>query len=234
MSSFDVAVVVPVAVVELDEPHAALGQPAGQQAVRRERAVAALGAVQVERLLAARFDRSISSGTLVCIRNAISYWLMRVAISGSSTRSSCSWFELLRRRRPRRAARPASTPGGVADVEHRVALARGTATPWNWLGRKPLCHCRAAIGCVWPRPAGGGQHDEAGQVVGLGCRGRTSTHEPMLGRPEMVVPVFMNVWAGSWLIASVFIERMMQMSSATSADVREELGRSPGPTCRTS
>ena len=36
----------------------------------------------------------------------------------------------------------------------------------------------------------------------------------MLGRPEMVVPVFMNVWAGSWLIASVCIERMMQMSSA--------------------
>ena len=37
----------------------------------------------------------------------------------------------------------------------------------------------------------------------------------MLGRPEMVVPVFMNVWAGSWLIASVCIERMMQRSSAT-------------------
>ena len=29
------------------------------------------------------------------------------------------------------------------------------------------------------------------------------------------MPVFMNVWAGSWLIASVFIERMMQISSAT-------------------
>ncbi len=37
----------------------------------------------------------------------------------------------------------------------------------------------------------------------------------MDGRPEMVVPVFMNVWAGSWLIASVVIERMMQSSSAT-------------------
>src|SRR5678809_683493 len=36
----------------------------------------------------------------------------------------------------------------------------------------------------------------------------------MLGRPEIVVPVFMNVWAGSWLIASVTIERTMQMSSA--------------------
>src|SRR5579871_2416571 len=39
-------------------------------------------------------------------------------------------------------------------------------------------------------------------------------HEPIAGRPEMVVPVFMKVWAGSWLMASVRIERMMQMSSA--------------------
>ena len=31
------------------------------------------------------------------------------------------------------------------------------------------------------------------------------------------MPVFMKVWAGSWLIASVTIERMMQMSSATVA-----------------
>ena len=44
----------------------------------------------------------------------------------------------------------------------------------------------------------------------------------MLGRPEMVVPVFMKVWAGSWLIASVSIERTMQISSATLAEVREE------------
>ena len=45
----------------------------------------------------------------------------------------------------------------------------------------------------------------------------------MLGRPEIVEPVFMNVWAGSWLICSVFIERTMQMSSAIAADVREQL-----------
>ena len=37
----------------------------------------------------------------------------------------------------------------------------------------------------------------------------------MLGRPEMVVPVFMKVCAGSWLIASVTSERTMQSSSAT-------------------
>ena len=45
----------------------------------------------------------------------------------------------------------------------------------------------------------------------------------MLGRPEMLVPVFMNVWAGSWLIASVCIERTMHRSSATSRQMSEEL-----------
>ena len=39
---------VPVAVIELNEPHAALGQPPGQQAVGGERAVAPLRAVQLE------------------------------------------------------------------------------------------------------------------------------------------------------------------------------------------
>ncbi len=45
------AVVVPVGVVELHEPHAALDQPPGQQAVVGERRLARLGAVQVERRL---------------------------------------------------------------------------------------------------------------------------------------------------------------------------------------
>ena len=39
----------------------------------------------------------------------------------------------------------------------------------------------------------------------------------MLGRPLMIEPLFMNAWAGSWLICSVCIERMMQMSSAMPA-----------------
>ena len=37
----------------------------------------------------------------------------------------------------------------------------------------------------------------------------------MLGRPAICEPVFMNMWAGSWLIASVVIERMRQISSIT-------------------
>src|SRR5262249_25952100 len=44
----DAAVVVPVAVIELDEAHAALGQPAGQQTVGGKGAVRPLGSIQVE------------------------------------------------------------------------------------------------------------------------------------------------------------------------------------------
>jgi hypothetical protein len=39
----------------------------------------------------------------------------------------------------------------------------------------------------------------------------------MLGRPLMIEPVFMNACAGSWLICSVCMERMMQISSAMPA-----------------
>ena len=68
-----VAVLVPGLVEELHEAHAALDQPAGQQAVVGERRLARLGAVQVERLRFGSFERSISSGALVCMRKAISY-----------------------------------------------------------------------------------------------------------------------------------------------------------------
>src|SRR5580765_1803452 len=40
------------------------------------------------------------------------------------------------------------------------------------------------------------------------------THDPIAGRPDSRLPVFMKVWAGSWLMASVFIERRMHISSA--------------------
>ena len=61
------AVMIPVAVVELDEAHAAFGQAAGEQAVRGKRAVARLAAVELERLRRLRRSMSISSGTLACI-----------------------------------------------------------------------------------------------------------------------------------------------------------------------
>ena len=41
--------------------------------------------------------------------------------------------------------------------------------PWNLLGKKPADHCRADTGCR-PVLPGRGQHDEAGQVLGLGAQ----------------------------------------------------------------
>ena len=157
------AVVVPVVVVELHEPHAALDQPAGQQAVVGERRLARLGAVQVERLLRSRCARSISSGALVCIRKAISYEAIRVAISGSPVASSRSWFRSLtassesplrgRRRRP---------AGWTGSGSGRRRC--GTARPGR---RSAGSRCPS---CASP-PRGplrpGLQHDEAGQVLRL-------------------------------------------------------------------
>ena len=108
----DAVVEVPVAVVELNEPHAALGQPAGQQAVVGERAVGAGHAVHVEHVLRL-VEMSTSSGTLVCMRNASSYWAMRVAISGFVLDGVAEAVELVDRRRRRRAAARRSTPGGL-------------------------------------------------------------------------------------------------------------------------
>ena len=36
----------------------------------------------------------------------------------------------------------------------------------------------------------------------------------MAGRPAIIEPVFMNVWAGSWLMASVWSDRTTHRSSA--------------------
>ena len=82
---FEIAVVVPVAVIELDEPHAAFGQAAGQQAVGGVRSRPTPCVPYISRMFFGSSERSINSGTLACIRNAISYCAMRVAISGSST-----------------------------------------------------------------------------------------------------------------------------------------------------
>ena len=77
------AVMVPIAVIELDEAHAALGQPAREQAVVCKRPRLARIRPIRSKTLCGSFERSVSSGTDDCIRNAISYCAMRVAISGS-------------------------------------------------------------------------------------------------------------------------------------------------------
>ena len=115
-----VAVLVPGLVEDLHEPHAALDQPAGQQAVVGERRLARLGAVHVEDVLAARWPMSITSGALDCMRKAISNELIRVAISGSPTASSRSRFRAADGVE-RVALQLAVDAARVGEVQHRVA-----------------------------------------------------------------------------------------------------------------
>ena len=69
---------VPAAMEDLNEPHAALGQPPGQEAAASKgpRCVH-VRTVQLEECLGS-LEMSISSGTEVCMRKAISYWAIRV------------------------------------------------------------------------------------------------------------------------------------------------------------
>ena len=94
----DVVVEVPIAVIEVNEPHAALGQPAGEQAVVGERAVGALARRTYRARACGSSAMSTSSGTLVCMRNASSYCAIRVAISGFFSTASRMRFKLVDRR----------------------------------------------------------------------------------------------------------------------------------------
>ncbi len=214
---------VPVAVIELDEPHAALGQPPGQQAVRGERAVAPLRAVHLQHVLPARREMSISSGTLVCMRKAISYWLMRVAISGSAAVSLRSWLSSATASTTSRCL-PARHAVGIADVQHRVALA-AELDPLEPAGQKAGVPLPRGDRLLLAEIARRHHDDEARQARRLAPQAHSSSHEPIDGRPAIIEPVFMNVWAGSWLIASVCIERTMHISSAIVLPMLRKHGR---------
>src|SRR5439155_14571411 len=109
----------------------------------------------------------------------------------------------------------AFTPCGFFTYRTGSPLERNS-TPWNRLGKNPLCHCREAIGCCCPERPVERSTTKPGKLS-LSLPSPYHSHEPIAGRPEMVVPVFINVWAGSWLIASVRSERTMHSSSATPA-----------------
>ena len=91
--------------------------------------------------------KSVSSGTDACIRKAISYWLIRVWISGSSRllgEHAVEPVDLLDHL-PLRALADAL---GVADVVDGVAL-RLELDALELAGQEAADHCRAETGC-WP------------------------------------------------------------------------------------
>ena len=109
-----VAVLVPAAVEELDEAHAALGQPAGQQAVGGEGAGLARRRGRTgRRSCCGSFDRSVSSGTRGL--HAEGHLVLGDAglrSPGRRTSSSCSWFSCASVVEHVAGASAASTPGG--------------------------------------------------------------------------------------------------------------------------
>src|ERR1039458_10572218 len=98
--------------------------------------------------LAGSLLMSTKSGTLDCMRKAISYCATRVRISGS-------WVALYSRRFSAFTAWTDSlcaaslTPGGFRTCS-TASPKELSFTPWKRLGRMPLDHWRAAMGCIWP------------------------------------------------------------------------------------
>src|SRR5205814_36931 len=88
------------------------------------------------------FAKSVSSGTLACILYAISYWAIRVAISGSPKSRSFSSFSAARSSSwPRRTSR--LTPSGLLRYRTGSPLPRNL-TPWKRDGRKQHLASRRA------------------------------------------------------------------------------------------
>ena len=79
-------------------------------------------------MLSGSFERSVSSGTEVCIRNAISYCAIRVEISGSPN-SSGSLVQLAQRIEKLPPVLAASKPGGFERYSTGSPTERNF-TPW--------------------------------------------------------------------------------------------------------
>jgi hypothetical protein len=117
----DVAVVVPVVVVDLDEAHAALDEPAGHEhAVGKGAGLLRIFAVELVGGSGSLL-MSVSSGTLACMRKAISYCWMRVCVSGSPT----AVIQFVQRVQAfdGALAHAVGHAGRVVDVENGIALA---------------------------------------------------------------------------------------------------------------
>ncbi len=104
-------------------------------------------------------------------------------------------------------------PSGVSTCR-TASPVELSLTPWNLLGRIPADHCRAAIGWFCPPLPLDISTTKPGRSSVIEPR-PYSSHEPMLGRPGRIEPVFISVCAGSWLICSVHIERIRHTWSAS-------------------
>ena len=118
----------------------------------------------MSRMCLGSFEMSISSGTEVCIRKAISYWAIRAWVSGSAIDSYSRWLSRLMASSERRRV-AASTPGGIRQEEHRIALrAEGHSlvlAGQEARGPEPVVQ---SLGGRLARP-GRGHHHEGRQVL---------------------------------------------------------------------
>ena len=117
------AVLVPAAVEQLHEPHAALTILLASRQFRAKPPLTPLSSTPyIARISFVSFDKSVSPGTDVCIRNAISYWAIRVSISGSP-RLPDGQFVQLAHAVQHGAARGGIDTRRIGQVQHGIALA---------------------------------------------------------------------------------------------------------------
>ena len=194
---------VPAAGVELHEPHAALDQPPGDQAVAAELVGRLLAdAVHVERRCV--FLRQVDRlGRLGLHAEGQFVALMRAASSAPPGRASrCCWFSSASRSSCSRCAGlvdvrgPAQVENRVADRAEQRALISGRHE-----AARPV---RLAA----DRPAALVENDDvAGQVLVPVPRPYTA-QLPSDGRPMNVLPVFIATRAEPWAWLSVWHERI--------------------------
>ena len=90
-----VEMLVPATVEDLDEPDVALDEPASKQVQRANVPGLCTSGPYISRTCFGSFEMSVSSGTELCIRKAISYWAMRVCVSGSAISEYSRWLSRL-------------------------------------------------------------------------------------------------------------------------------------------
>jgi hypothetical protein len=136
---------VPAAVQDLHHAGAALDEPAPEALCVKLPARLTSGPYRSSVALLSLL-RSVSSGTLVCMRKAISYWAMRVCDLGIADAGVVDLVELVQRVE-HRAAVTGIDAGRVLHIQHGVALT-AQATPVYLRRQKPLLHMRVNSACA--------------------------------------------------------------------------------------